>query len=155
MHRALSWRTTQMARLFTKIATVAVVPLFAGFLFAQSEQQAERTTTTTTTTLNGTLVDAGCQTTRTESHERSTTKPDENTTKTETRHSTTERTDCPITTTSTTFGVMTPDGKFVRFDEPSNTKVVEMVKTNKKWTDAMTRHEPVKVRVVGTRNGDV
>jgi hypothetical protein len=143
-----------MANLLTKIATVAVVPLFAGFLFAQTEQQAERTTTTTTT-LNGTLVDAGCQTTRTESHERSTTKPDENTTKTETRHSTTERVDCPVTTTTTAFGLMTSDGKFVRFDDPSNTKVVEIVKSNKRWGDAMTRHEPVKVRVVGTRNGDV
>src|SRR5262245_34187455 len=101
---SVPWRITHMANLLTKIATVAVVPLFAGFLFAQTEQQAERTTTTTTT-LNGTLVDAGCQTTRTESHERSTTKPDENTTKTETRHSTTERVDCPVTTTTTAFGL--------------------------------------------------
>ena len=60
-------------------------------------------------------MDAGCQHTRTESHESGTTKPDENTTKTETRHSTTETTDCPVTTTTTSFGLMTPDGKFVQF----------------------------------------
>ncbi len=143
-----------MASLLTKIATVAVVPMFAGFLCAQTEQH-QSSTTTTTTTLNGTLVDAGCQHTRTESHESSTSKPDENTTKTETRHSTSERTDCPVTTSTTAFGLMTPDGQFIRFDDPSNTKVVEYVKNNKRWTDAMNRHEPVKVRVIGTRNGDV
>jgi hypothetical protein len=143
-----------MASLLTKIATVAVVPLFAGYLCAQTEQS-QRTTTTTTTTMSGTLVDAGCHTTHTESHESSTTKPDENTTKTETRHSTSDRTDCPITTSTTAFGIMTPDGQFVRFDEPSNTRVVEIIKNNKRWSDAMSRHEPVKVRVVGTRNGNV
>ena len=144
-----------MASILTKIASVAVVPLFAGYLCAQTEQTQRTTTTTTNSTLNGTLVDAGCQTTRTESHESSTTQPDENTTKTQTRHTTTERTDCPVTTTTTAFGVMTPDGQFVRFDDPSNTRVVEIIKNNKHWHDAMSRHEPVKVRVVGTRNGNV
>ena len=144
-----------MASFITKIATVAVVPLFAGYLCAQTEQTQQTTTTTTTNMLNGTLVDAGCQTTRTEAREHSTSQPDENTTKTESKRTTTERVDCPVTSTTTSFGLMTPSGEFVKFDDPSNTKVVEIVKHNKKWNEYMTRSEPVKVRVVGTRHGNV
>ena len=50
---------------------------------------------------------------------------------------------------------MTPEGQYVRFDEPSNTKIVEMVKSNKKWSKFISDREPLKVRVVGTPNGDV
>jgi hypothetical protein len=50
---------------------------------------------------------------------------------------------------------LTPEGKYVRFDDPSNTKIVEVVKSNKEWNKYMTNHEPVKVQVVGTPNGDV
>ena len=135
-----------MASFLTKIAMVALVLVSAGYLCAQTEQ----TTTTTTTTFNGTLVDAGCYTTRTETRERSA----EGATTTETKK-TTERVDCPVTTTTTTFGLLTSEGQFVKFDDPSNVKVVEVVKTNKKWSDWMTRHEPVKVRVIGNRRGDV
>lgn len=60
-----------------------------------------------------------------------------------------------MTTTTTSFGLMTPEGKYVRFDEAGNTRIVEMVKSNKGWTTYVTEHKPIKVRVVGTRNGDV
>src|SRR5690348_12905091 len=110
-----------------KFAAVAVIPLFAGYLWAQAGQTTR--TETTTTTYNGTLVDAGCRTTHTEHKE--TSNPDATTSSTKT--TTTDSTDCPVTTTTTTFGLMTPDGKYIRFDEPSNTRVVEMVKGNKKW----------------------
>lgn len=129
-----------------KLAALAIVPLFAGFLFAQD--QVTRTETTTTTTLNGTLYDAGCRTTQTKE-----TSSNEN--KTETKTTTTTTTECPVTTTTTTFGLMTPEGKYVQFDEASNTRVVEMVKKNKTWTTYVTDHKPIKVRVVGSRNGDV
>ena len=141
-----------------RFATVAVIPLFAGFLWAQTEQpaaQTETTTTTTTSNLNGTLVDAGCRNTKTEHNTTSTTNPDENTTKTETTHSTTESVDCPVTTTTTTFGLVTPEGKYVRFDEPSNTKIVEIVKNNKKWNKYIVAREPLRVHVVGKPDGDV
>jgi len=141
-------------------AVVAVIPLFAGFLWAQTEQaepQATRTETTTTTktTLNGTLVDASCRSTHTEHKEITTSSPDATTTKTESTHTTTDSTECPVTTTTTTFGLLTPEGKYVRFDEPSNTKVIEVVKANKGWTKAMEGRKPVRVRVVGTANGDM
>ena len=119
-----------------KLAAVALVPFFAGFLYAQ-DQPARTETTTTTTTWNGTLVDEGCRTTRTQRKESTTT------------------TECPVSTTTTTFGLVTPEGKYVRFDDTSNTRIVEMVKTKKGWNTTITEHKPLKVRVVGAPNGDV
>ena len=141
-----------------KFAVAAVIPLVAGFLWAQAEQTTTRTESTTTSknnTWNGTLVDAGCRSTHTEHSSSSTSSPDATTTKTESSHSTSDSTECPVTTTTTSFGLLTSDGKFVRFDEPSNTKVVEMVKSNRAWKREMEGKKPVKVRVVGTANGDV
>jgi cytoskeletal protein RodZ len=139
-----------------KFAVAAVIPLFAGFLWAQAEQQQTTTTTTTTknTTYAGTLVDAACRTTHTEHNESSTSNPDANTTKTESTRTTSDSTECPVTTSTTSFGLLTPDGKFVRFDNPSNTRVIEMVKSNKAWNKAIEGKKPVRVRVVGTANGD-
>ena len=48
----------------------------------------------------------------------------------------------------------TPVGKYVRFDEPSNTRVIEVVKS-KKWDKSINEKKPVRVRVVGSANGDV
>ena len=139
-----------------KLAVAAVVPLLTGFLWAQAEQtQTTRTETTTTKTYDGTLVDASCRTTHTEHNSSSTSSPDPNTTRTESTHSTSDSSECPVTTTTTSFGLLTSDGKFVRFDDPSNTKVVEIVKSNKAWSRAMEGRKPVKVRVVGTPNGDM
>ena len=141
------------------LATIASIPFFAGFLLAQSQTETRTTTTTTQSsnnTWNGFLVDAGCRTTQTAHRETTdTTHPDENTTKTTTTKTTSSMTECPVTTTTTTFGLMTPDGQYVTFDEPSNTKIVEVVKTNKNWSRYMTEHQPVKVRVVGSKHGNV
>jgi hypothetical protein len=122
-----------------KLAVLAVTPLFAGFLFAQSTQE------TTTTTINGTLIDAGCRTTHTESKE---VNPTSTTTTTK------DVTDCPVSETSTAFGLITADGKFVRLDDASNARVIEMVK-GKHWRTYITDHKPIKVHVVGSQNGDV
>jgi hypothetical protein len=132
---------------------IGVIPLFAGFLFAQQQSRTE--TTTTRTTWNGTLIDAACQNTHTEHREASTkTNPDQSvTTKTESSHS--ETVDCPVTTTTTTFGLLTSDGRYIRFDQPSNTRVVEVVRTNKSWSPYLANRTPLKVRVVGAANGDV
>ncbi len=149
-----------------KKLAVAVIPLFASFLlFGQSQSQTTQSTethsTTTTTsssnTWNGTLIDASCHTTHSEHKESTSTSANRDagtsTTRTESSHS--EVTECPVTTTTTAFAVVTPEGQTVRFDEPSNTKIVEIVKGNKKWTQAMSEHQPVKVTVVGQPNGDV
>jgi len=146
-----------------KLTAIAAIPLFAGFLMAQSQTQTEsRTTETHTTTQSdsnntwtGTLVDASCHTSQTAHRESSeTTHPDENTTKTTTTKSDSYMTECPVTTTTTNFGLMTDNGQFVSFDQPSNTRVIEVVKKNKNWSRDMSAHKPVKVTVVGNRRGD-
>jgi hypothetical protein len=134
-----------------KFATVAVLSIFVGCLSAQTDQAESKTTTTTTTVnLNGTLVDQGCYTTHSQQKE-TTSDPTSSTTTVTTK----EVTECPVTTTTTSFGLLTPEGKMIRFDDASNTKVVEMMKSNKDWTDDIKGHKPVKVRVVAMPNGEV
>ena len=133
-----------------RFAIVALTPLFATFLWAQDQT---RTETTTTTTYNGTLIDAGCRSTHTEHRSSETTNPAEGVSKTTTTKTNTESTDCPVTTTTTSFGLMTSDGKYVRFDNPSNTRIVEIVKS-KKWDKDIEVKRPVHVQVVGTPSGD-
>ncbi len=135
-----------------KFAVIAAIPLMAGFLMAQSQQSESTTTTTTkTSTWDGQLVDQGCYTTHVQQKD-SNSDGNGGSTETVTNKYVTE---CPVTTSSTSFGMVTSDGKFVRFDDAGNTRIVEMVKSNKDWNDYMTNKKPVKVRVVGTANGDV
>jgi hypothetical protein len=132
-----------------KFAVVAAIPLLAGFMMAQ---QSETTTTTTkTNTWNGDLVDQGCYTTHVQ-QKNSNSDGNGNSTETTTNKYTTE---CPVTSSTTSFGMVTPDGKYVRFDDAGNTRIVEMVKSNKDWSDYVVHHKPVKVRVVGTEDGGV
>ena len=131
------------------VAVLAICPLFAGFLLAQ-QPQAQTTTTTTTTTWNGTLLDAGCRATHTETKE---TKSDQNGTKSTTTRTT--NTDCPVATTTTAFGVLTSDGKFVRFDPAGNTRIGEMIRTSNKWNKEIGEHAPVTVRVIGKAHGEM
>src|ERR1700737_5176844 len=100
-----------------KFAAVAMIPLFAGFLCAQ-DQQTTRTEThssTTKTTWNGTLIDAVCQSSHSEHHESSSSSSSEGgvtTNRSESSHSeTTKDADCPVTTTTTIFGLIPSEGK--------------------------------------------
>jgi hypothetical protein len=147
-----------------KLAAIAAIPLFAGFLMAQSDPSgaAQSATTATSTTAqssdmwNGTLVDAGCRTTHTAHHENTeTTHPDEHTTRTTTTKTDTYRNECPVTETTTTFGLITPEGQYVTFDEPSNTRVVELFKNNKRYHSYVLDKKPVKVKVKGAKKGEV
>jgi hypothetical protein len=135
-----------------KFAVIAALPLMAGFLMAQSQQTQSTTTTTTTKTNNwsGSLVDQGCYTTHVQ-------QKDSNSDGNGSSQTVSDKitTECPVTTETTSFGMVTPDGKFVRFDDAGNTRIVEMVKNNKDWNDYIVNHKPVRVRVVGTANGDV
>jgi hypothetical protein len=137
-----------------KLATIAMFSIFVGCLGAQTSQQSETKTTTTTANapvnLDGTLVDQNCYTSHTHSKE---TNSDPNSTTTTT--TTKDTSNCPVTTATKTFGLLTPDGKMVRFDDASNTRVVEMMKSDKGFNDDMNGHRPVKVRVVAMPNGDV
>src|SRR2546423_1719070 len=133
----------------SKILAAAVIPLFAYSIYAQQERT--ETTTTTKTTWNGTLIDESCHTSHSQTKESKTSE--QGATKTET--TTTVVTECPVTTTTTSFGLFTADGKYLRFDAPSNSKIVQIVKSNKNWEKEMNERRPVKVRVVGNAAGDV
>src|SRR5262249_857393 len=127
----MNWRMSASALMevgmhqFKQLAALAMVPFSAGFLLAQQPRSETKTTTTTTTTWNGTLIDAGCRATHTEQKE---TKSDENGAKSEITR--TEKVDCPAMSTTQSFGLLTADGKYVQFDPSSNTKIVQVVKSN-------------------------
>lgn len=121
---------------------IATILLFAGFLFAQDQGRIETRTTTTKTTWNGTLVDAACQSTRTVHTE---SNPNRSVT------TTTRTVECPVTSTTSTFGLVTTDGQFIRFDNASNMRVVELVRGNQAVAD----RTPLRVSVIGSANGDV
>ena len=60
-----------------------------------------------------------------------------------------------MTTSTTSFGLMTADGKVVHFDQASNAKVQEMMKSNQDWSNAINQHKPVQVQVIASPDGDV
>ena len=125
-------------------AIIVTIPLCAVFVFAQGQSRTETRTTTTKTTWNGTLVDAACQSTHTERRE---------TNRSVTTTTRTETVDCPVTTATSTFGLLTSDGRFIRFDNPSNARVIEIMRSNKAWNPY--DRTPLRVRVIGSANGDV
>jgi hypothetical protein len=137
-----------------KLATIAMLSVFMGCLGAQTSSQSESKTTTTTTSapvsLDGTLVDQNCYTTHTRSKE---TNSDPNSTTTTV--TTKDSSDCPVTTTTKTFGLLTPDGRMVRFDDASNVRVNQMMRSDTDFSGDISAHRPVKVRVVAMPNGDV
>jgi hypothetical protein len=134
-----------------KFAIAAAIPLLAGFLMAQQSESTTTTTTTKTSNFNGSLIDQNCYTTHVQQKD-SNSDGNGGSTETVTNKYTTE---CPVTSSTTSFGMVTADGKFVRFDDAGNTRIEEMVKSNKDWNDYIVNHKPVKVRVIGTANGDV
>jgi len=140
-----------------KLATIAMLSAFVGCLGAQTSSQTETKTTTTTAAttgvpvnLDGTLVDQNCYNTHSRSKE---TSSDANSTTTTV--TTKDVSGCPVTATTKTFSLLTPDGKMVRFDDASNTRVIEMVKSDKDFNNDINGHRPVKVRVVAMPNGEV
>lgn len=62
--------------------------------------------------------------------------------------------DCPVTTTTSSFILKTPEGKIVRFDPSSNTKFIEVVKSNNDWSREVHEKAPIIVKIVGMPNGD-
>jgi hypothetical protein len=134
-----------------RVAVLGMIPMVAGFLAVAQEQT--RTETRTTTTWNGRLVDAACESSHTEHTEITTTKnPDSTTTRTQRTRTDTV---CPVTPATMTFGILTSDGRFIRFDDPGNVRVREMMKDNHAWSQSIAASRPVEVQVVGTPNGDV
>jgi hypothetical protein len=135
-----------------KFVTITAISMLLGSV-AFAQDQTRTVVTTSKTTWNGVLVDAACQSSHTERKE--TTREDNGNKTTQTERTIRETTECPVTTSTTTFGLLTSDGRFVRFDNPSNTRVVEIVRSNRDMNRYLADRTPVQVKVVGTANGDV
>lgn len=135
-----------------RVAVFTLVPLLATFVYAQAQQstRTETHTSSSRTTYNGTLVDAGCRSTQViESH---------TTTIGVSRHTDVTRTntaECPVTSATTSYGLLTPDGRYVRFDQTSNTRINEVVKNNKSWSKDLQDKKPINIQVSGSQNGDL
>ncbi|HLH18355.1 MAG TPA: hypothetical protein VKX45_14125 [Bryobacteraceae bacterium] len=125
-----------------RVVILAIAPLFGGLMFAQTQ-----TTTTTTQTWNGTLVNAQCYQQHTSQSKSTSVDQYGNTT---TRTTTSVVSECPVTTTTTQFGVVTPSGQFVMLNPAGNQEVVTMVRKHHKWHEQIVGSQPINVEVVGT-----
>lgn len=132
-----------------KFAVFTLVPLFAVFLNAQETVRTETHTSTTSTTYNGRLVDAGCGSTQIEESHTTTIGVSR-----QTQITRTNSVQCPVTSTTSSFGLVTPDGRYIRFNRTSNTRISEIVKNNHSWSKDLRDRKPINVQVVASPNGD-
>ena len=59
----------------------------------------------------------------------------------------------PAGTPTTSFGLITADGRCIPFDVSSNEKVAGMLKIKQDWDENTVKIKPTKVEVVGTEVG--
>ena len=117
-----------------KFLTTGAIAVVGGCLWAQTQQGEPRTLNART--WKGTLVESGC---RSSESERNKTGGDSS--------------PYPASTRTTSFGLMTADGKCILFDVSSNEKVAGMFKINDDWDENTVNIKATKVEVVGTEQG--
>ena len=61
---------------------------------------------------------------------------------------------CPLTSSSSQFGLKMDNGQVVRFDLVGNQRAQDELKNNKKWTSAVTSSKPITVKISGVMQGD-
>jgi hypothetical protein len=61
---------------------------------------------------------------------------------------------CPVSSSTSKFGLKLEDGTVVRFDSVGNERAAQELKTKTKWTKDLTDGKPIKAKVSGTMNGD-
>ena len=110
-----------------KFVTSALIALVGGCLWAQGGIPK-----TKTTTWKGTLVESGCRSPQ---------------------KTTSDSNPYPAGPSTTSYGLITTDGKCVPFDVGSNEKVSGMLKIRKDWSENTVKIKPTKVEVVGTEHG--
>ena len=114
-----------------------------------------------TQTYKGTLVDAAC-TSQGATPARSTASASSNAatpsnTSTETNGAANRSASdqgCPVSATSTQFGLRMTDGHVVRFDMVGNDRAQQAIKDKKKWNDAATAGKTIHAKVAGMMSGD-
>jgi hypothetical protein len=63
-------------------------------------------------------------------------------------------TNCPVSASSTNFGMKLDDGRTVRFDLVGNQRAQDEVKNNKRWNKAISENKTIQAKVSGVLNGD-
>ena len=116
-----------------KFLMAAVIALVGGYLGAQTHEGELRKPKTTT--WKGTLVDSGCRSPHSERHK-----------------TTSDSSSFPVVTSTTSYGLITADGKCIPFDVASNEKVSGLLKMKKDWSENVVKIKPTKVNVVGTEH---
>lgn len=129
-----------------KLTMTVVISLFAGHLCVQAQQaqQLDQIHSKPKTTIwKGTLVDSGCPS-QTERRNSSSTNRD-NTTDSSASQSGSD------SATTTSYALVTEDGKCMPFDLDSNEKVSGLVKIGENWSENTGKNRPTKVEVIGTK----
>jgi hypothetical protein len=111
-----------------------------------------------TTTFRGTLVDmncaagspAGAATAAT----RTANPPSPDQANTANRAASDSGAACPVTASTTNFGMKLQDGTTVRFDLVGNQRAQDAVKSNKKWTKLLAENKPINAKVSGAMSGE-
>jgi hypothetical protein len=128
------WDKSTLEGPMNRFVTATVIALVGGCLWAQTQTGEMRTPKATT--WKGTLVDSGC---------RSPQPPRQKTTS--------DTGSYPTGTSTTSYGLITADGKCIPFDLDSNEKVSGMLKMKTDWSENTVTIKPTKVEVLGTENG--
>jgi hypothetical protein len=111
----------------------AIIVFFGGYLWAQTQER--EPAQTKATSWKGTLIDSGCRSPNSE------------------RDKTTSHANSyPEVTSTTSYGLITADGKCIPFDVDSNEKVSGLLKIRTNWSENVVKIKPTKVEVVGTEH---
>ncbi len=62
--------------------------------------------------------------------------------------------DCPVSASSSQFGMKMDEGKTVKFDMVGNQRTQDMIKNDKGWNKEITANKPIHAKVDGALNGD-
>jgi len=63
-------------------------------------------------------------------------------------------TNCPVSASSTNFGMKLDDGRTVRFDLVGNQRAQDEIKNNKRWNKAISENKPIHAKVSGVMSGE-
>lgn len=61
---------------------------------------------------------------------------------------------CALSAGATRFALQMKDGQTVRFDDVGNTRALEALNAHKKWSDSATANKPLRVKVSAVLSGD-
>ena len=116
-------------------------------------QSADRLKEMKTQMYSGTLVEASCAGTGSDSKAAAPASPT-NAAKGSADRSAGGSQGCGLSSGASQFALQMKDGQTVRFDDVGNARAQEALKNHKKWGELASANKPVRVKVSGVLNGD-